>query len=180
MLGKWMDTASYTQSPCSASLNPALGSMAPAHSVLVFLPYPQLSAHRLSGIVVLLAICVGLSGCARDDFGCGFRFVELRAPRLPHGTVGVPYDGIIESEIGNEPNDDDFEFRFFLGFGELPPGLTLRQINDQQAVVEGTPNTAGVFTFEVVVETWLEDDHNSRCDHMRRDRDFTIEVLTDV
>ncbi len=131
--------------------------------------------------IAILIVAVGFAvGCSRDDVACGFRFVEIRAPKLPDATLGIPYDGIIEAEIGNEPNDEDYDFRFFLGSGQLPPGLRIRKRNDQQVAVEGTPTRTGVFEFEIIVEAWLDanndDGVSERCAHLDRDRNFTIVV----
>lgn len=67
---------------------------------------------------------------------------------LPAGKVGAPY----ETEIHISENDTPV-YLFEVSKGALPAGLELEQVEwEDRAILSGTPEEAGTFTFTLRVE----------------------------
>ena len=92
-------------------------------------------------------ITVGLRDAASPPATAQFQLVVSPPPvsiapssSLPSGIVGAAYTGFVFADGGNG------DFRFSLGSGSLPDGLTL----SSGGAISGTPKTPGQFTFSVV------------------------------
>lgn len=114
------------------------------------------------------AIPTGSAGCntdVRDQRGvarpqggnCDIGAVEDAQPpvvispdALPHGTVGKPYSVTISATGGLGP-----PYVFSLVAGKLPPGLTF----GDDAVISGTPTSAGTYKITVSVDDPVQKDY---------------------
>ncbi|WP_460219159.1 hypothetical protein [Psychroserpens sp. MEBiC05023] len=97
---------------------------------------------------LLLLSFFALTGC-EDILECT---IAGRSPELPNkefdvGLVNLYYFDEFISEINNEPRDDDYIYDYDI-YGDLPDGLTFFT-NHRRVTIEGSPQTSGVFEFEV-------------------------------
>ena len=75
--------------------------------------------------------------------------LQITAPRLPTGTVGVPYSRDLIAQGGAPP----YSWSVVTNINELPPGLTLDSTApDFNNVLTGTPTQAGTFSFPMQVQ----------------------------
>jgi len=88
-----------------------------------------------------------------DSFGItgtkAFSLIIARQPRIitanvPNGRVGQPYSTFITADRGVPP------FTWTIIAGTLPTGLTLTTFDPRTASIQGTPTTAGQFSFTVM------------------------------
>src|SRR5437773_935300 len=68
--------------------------------------------------------------------------IAINPPTLTDAILGTAYSQQLSASGGAAP------YRFSLGFGALPPGLTL----SQAGLISGTPTAAGSFTFGVLAQ----------------------------
>ncbi len=106
--------------------------------------------------ILILFIPVFLSSCEEvvdQMVDCvDFDNPEFDVDSLPDAVLGEPYSARIVASIGNEPDDESYDYEFFL-YGDLPKGLKLvTEGYEPVAVIKGTPTKAGVFDFTIGVE----------------------------
>ena len=106
--------------------------------------------------ILILFIPIFLSSCEEvldQVIDCvDFDNPEFDLDSLPDAVLGEPYSARIVASIGNEPNDEAYDYEFSL-YGDLPNGLKLvTQDYEPVAVIKGTPTRAGVFEFTLEVE----------------------------
>lgn len=106
--------------------------------------------------VVALALMLGLSlsscdllldaaiDCLDDDRP------QFNRAVLPDPILNQAYRELIQASIKNEPNDDSFEYDFFVS-GSLPEGL-VTEISNREVLVIGTPVELGSFTLGLFVK----------------------------
>jgi hypothetical protein len=80
-----------------------------------------------------------------------YKVVSFGAESLPPGQVGVAYEGLLQAEVENEPDDDAYDYEFDLRDGAFPPGIVTDQ-DDGRLFLTGVPTEAGTFTFEIEVD----------------------------
>ncbi|WP_458626764.1 hypothetical protein [Winogradskyella sp. PC D3.3] len=96
---------------------------------------------------LLLVVCFLLLSC-EDIIEC----IINKRPEIPNtsfhvGFVNTYYYEGLTSEIKNEPRDDDYGYTYEI-YGDLPDGLETFT-NFRTLSIEGTPQTAGTFTFTI-------------------------------
>jgi hypothetical protein len=106
--------------------------------------------------ILILFIPVFLSSCEEvvdQMVDCvDFDNPEFDVDSLPDAFLGDPYSARIVASIGNEPDDESYDYEFFL-YGDLPDGLKLvTEDYEPVTVIKGTPIKAGVFEFTLGVE----------------------------
>jgi len=142
----------------------------------------QLTARvpKLLGLVALLAVggCDVLFDSALDCIdsdGPTFDRRELAQPVL-----NQVYSETVTARIENEPRDDRFLYEFDV-LGELPPGITWRQLagSSRRVAFEGTATELGTYEITLVVavdEPFLDDTINSGLCYTTRSRRFDLVV----
>jgi len=93
---------------------------------------------------ILCFLCLG----CEDIIEC----IINKSPELPNktfqlGYINSYYQDELEGEIKNEPQDDNYAYRFEI-YGDLPYGLEMNA-NDRILSIEGTPEISGTFTFKI-------------------------------
>jgi hypothetical protein len=73
----------------------------------------------------------------------GCPFITVSPATIPSPVLGMPYSQTITASGGTPP------YTFTVSSGALPPGLTLSPASSTTAVISGTPNTAGEFSFTI-------------------------------
>ena len=128
--------------------------------------FPTVMMVRL---VLPLCLCL-LAGCEGDGMDIVNIFIPQRAriskEQPPEGQVGQAYSFHITAEVGNDPNDSDYNYKFTLVDGTLPPGTQFaerREKWNEYAEVAGIPTQTGQYAFAVSVKTdisaeWFGDD----------------------
>jgi len=106
--------------------------------------------------ILILFIPVFLSSCEEvvdQMVDCvDFDNPEFDVDSLPDAFLGDAYSARIVASIGNEPDDESYDYEFFL-HGDLPDGLKLvTEDYEPLTVIKGTPTKAGVFEFTLGVE----------------------------
>lgn len=81
---------------------------------------------------------------------------------LPNGSENSPYSATVSSLMGTPP------YTYFIGTGNLPPGLSL---DSNTGEISGTPTTAGTYTFNITVS----DLNNTSCGQA-----FSIGIIPSV
>lgn len=69
--------------------------------------------------------------------------VQIAAPTLPSGTVGVPYQASVDTVPGT---GSDAGYTWSVASGALPPGITLQLMGTPSTRLFGTPTMAGTYT----------------------------------
>jgi hypothetical protein len=111
------------------------------------------------GVVLAFAFGLSVAGCESKP--------RMTPAALPDGAVGQPY----RAEIGAVAGPGSIEL-IGLGSGTLPPGLTLDFTNgDAHGVIEGTPSSAGISSFQLGV--WFQ---GSKSVGPRVVRDYVIVI----
>jgi hypothetical protein len=106
-------------------------------------------------VVLAMLAAAAFAGVARAlDF-------DDEDPTPPHPEIGLVYHYEIGTHAGCLPH------HLILDSGELPPGLTLTQLDDHTGLVSGTATEAGTFS------AWLE---VRDCDNRSAQALFTFEV----
>ena len=117
----------------------------------------------MNRLLTLLCLLL-LVGC---DSGDVFDAVIAERVRIsdeqpPIGVVGRPYSFRITATMENSSMDSEYDYRFHLIDGTVPPGTefrTHRKTGDDYALIEGIPTVTGSFTFSVYVRSiTLEDE----------------------
>lgn len=75
---------------------------------------------------------------------------ELPSKVLAEGKVGTPYSDYLLASVKNDPHDGDYIYYFNVS-GSLPDGIEA-WVNNRTLTFEGTPTTAGHYTFKVRLE----------------------------
>jgi Putative Ig domain len=111
---------------------------------------------RFFKLFVLLAVAAAaFAGVARAlDF-------DDEDPDPPHAEIGLVYEYEIGTHAGCLPH------RLQIDSGQLPPGLSLRQLNDHTGVVEGTATQEGTWSVWMSVKD---------CDNKSAEAMFTFSV----
>lgn len=109
--------------------------------------------HRL----LILACSLLAVGCVDDTIdSLTAERIQISEKPPPEGRVGVPYAFRITAEVKNSSADKEFDYRFSLLDGTLPPGTsfeTNRETGNDFAEIVGTPATPGSYTFAVNVKS---------------------------
>jgi|GEM_PF-1012863 len=112
--------------------------------------------------ILILFIPVFLSSCEEvldQVTDCvDFDNPEFDVDSLPDAFLGEPYSARIVASIGNEPEDEAYDYEYSL-YGDLPNGLKLvTEGYEPVAVIKGTPTKVGIFEFTLEVEVTPPDD----------------------
>jgi hypothetical protein len=100
-------------------------------------------AQNFSVLALLLVICLITASCGTVQAGNGNQPQPLAlSGSLPAGSVSQAYNAVLSVSGGASP------YRFAVGSGVLPPGITLNQATGS---FTGTPSTPGNYSFQVVV-----------------------------
>lgn len=103
-------------------------------------------SRRVSVLIVLLAAALLTTSCGTVAQAAGSssasQHIIMLSGNLPAGTVSDPYNAVLTVVGGRSP------YHFSVKTGALPPGVVL---NPSTGSFSGTPTTAGIFSFEVIV-----------------------------
>jgi hypothetical protein len=105
-----------------------------------------------------------LSGCEdliNSAIECSIKDLKLENKSLRIGTVGSNYYETISANVKNDPNDDYYLYDFFIK-GNLQKGLQF-YTEGNKFVINGVPEEAGTFGFELTVEVTLDDEELGLC-----------------
>ena len=118
--------------------------------------------NKLVRSILPLCLCI-LTGCEGDGMDMVNTFIPQRVrishEQPPDGQVGKAYSYVMTAEVENDPNDSDYDYRFDLVDGSLPPGTQFAELlekGNMHAKIAGVPTQTGQFFFAVSVETDIE------------------------
>lgn len=99
-----------------------------------------------------------LSGCA-ELFDCiASARPNIHSKTFATGTVGGSYTDFLESDITNEPHDNEYDY-FYSVSGNVPPGMTYHQ-QGRKLFFTGFPTVAGSYTFKVTLDVDAPSDYS--------------------
>ncbi len=99
-------------------------------------------AENFSALVLLFVICLISASCGTVQANGNQPQPLALSGSLPAGSINQSYNAVLSVSGGASP------YRFAVGSGVLPPGITLNQVTGS---FTGTPSTPGNYSFQVVV-----------------------------
>lgn len=98
-------------------------------------------------VLSFAAIALMIAGCSELTDCIARARPNLHSKTLVTGISGNPYYDYIESDVTNDPNDNDYDY-FYAVDGPIPPGLTYYR-QGRRLIFTGTPRIAGTYIFKV-------------------------------
>jgi len=97
---------------------------------------------------LIISTFFSLISCSEILEDCLFSTIpNIKTNNIANGTIGNQYIQVINGEVKNNTNDNDFIYDFEIT-NKLPDGLNYN-VTGRKLIIEGIPLEKGLFSFEV-------------------------------
>ncbi|MDZ7612365.1 MAG: hypothetical protein U5K51_00550 [Flavobacteriaceae bacterium] len=112
------------------------------------------------GFIVLFS-CAACEEIINSALECSIKDVKLENKELRIGAIGRNYYETISVNVKNDPNDDYYQYSFYLD-GQLQKGLQFYS-EGNKFIITGVPEVAGTVNFQLSVEVTLDEEALGLC-----------------